>query len=267
MKLLYKELMLTAHPTSIVFAFLGCLVVVPAYPYTVIFMFGCLAPYITFLYARETNDAWYTAVLPVTKRESVKGKCQLIVSIQLFQLLISIPCVILRGILEVENNPVGIDATVAWYGFGLIIYAVFDLVFFPAYYKNGYKAGKAFVLAAIPMLLLMVVVEGAVHIPALAWLDSYAMPDQLRQLPILLFGIVCYAALLSAAYRISVKRFERVDLFRESRFIKKARYIAVSSFSLLQKFFVSKPSHRFLQKNPGEYCTYRAKAEKNPDIH
>ena len=73
MKLLYKELMLAAHPTSIVFAFLGCLVVVPAYPYTVIFMFGCLAPYITFLYARETNDAWYTAILPVTKRESVKA--------------------------------------------------------------------------------------------------------------------------------------------------------------------------------------------------
>ena len=212
MKLLYKELMLAAHPTSIVFAFLGCLVVVPAYPYTVIFMFGCLAPYITFLYARETNDAWYTAILPVTKRESVKGKCQLIVSIQLFQLLISIPCVVLKGILEVESNPVGIDATVAWYGFGLIIYAVFDLVFFPAYYKNRYKAGKAFVIAAIPMLLLMVIVEGAVHIPALAWLDSYAMQDQLRQLPLLLIGIICYIVLLSMAYQISVKRFERVDL-------------------------------------------------------
>ncbi|WP_442920082.1 ABC-2 transporter permease [Merdimonas faecis] len=75
MKLLYKELMLAAHPTSLVFACLGCLVVVPAYPYTVIFMFGCLAPYITFLYARETNDAWYSAILPITKRESVKGKC------------------------------------------------------------------------------------------------------------------------------------------------------------------------------------------------
>ena len=48
MKLLYKELALAAHPTSIIFAFLGCLVVVPAYPYTVIFMFGCLAPYLTF---------------------------------------------------------------------------------------------------------------------------------------------------------------------------------------------------------------------------
>lgn len=70
MTLLYKEMRLVAHPTSIVFAFLGCLVLVPSYPYSVIFMFGCLAPYITFLNTRETNDGWYTAVLPVTKREA-----------------------------------------------------------------------------------------------------------------------------------------------------------------------------------------------------
>ena len=212
MNLLYKELALAAHPTSIVFAFLGCLVIVPAYPYTVIFMFGCLAPSLTFLYARETNDAWYTAVLPVTKRENVKGKCLLIVSIQLFQLLISIPSVILRGALQIENNPVGIDATIAWYGFGFIIYAVFDLVFFPAYYKNGYKAGKAFIIAAVPMLMLMAAAEGAVHFPALAWLDSYTPQDLLKQTPILFMGILCYLILLSLAYRISVKRFEKVDL-------------------------------------------------------
>ena len=212
MKLHYKELALAAHPTSFVFAFLGCLVVVPAYPYTVIFMFGCLAPYLTFLYARETNDAWYTAILPVSKRDSVKGKCLLILSIQLFQLLISVPFVFLRKFLDVANNPVGIDATVAWYGFGLIIYSVFDLVFFPAYYKNGYKAGKAFIMAAIPMALLMTVVEGVVHIPALAWLDSYAPRDLLLQLPILLAGILCYGLSLPAAYRISVRRFEKVDL-------------------------------------------------------
>ena len=89
--LLYKEIRLAAHPTSIVFAFLGCLVLVPAYPYSVIFMFGCLAPYLTFVNARETNDAWYTSILPLTKRESVLGKCLLIVSIQIFQLLFSIP--------------------------------------------------------------------------------------------------------------------------------------------------------------------------------
>ena len=118
----------------------------------------------------------------------------------------------LRTILQVENNPVGIDATIAWYGFGFIIYGVFDLVFFPAYYKNGYKAGKAFVIAAIPMLLLMIASEGAVRLPALAWLDSYAPYDLLLQAPILLFGILCYIILICIAYWVSVKRFERVDL-------------------------------------------------------
>ena len=212
MKLLYKELALAAHPTSIVFACLGCLVVVPAYPYTVIFMFGCLAPYRTFRYARETNDLWYTALLPVTKKESVRGKCLLIVSIQLFQLLIAVPSVFLRKILEVGNNPVGIDATIAWFGFGLMIYGIFDLIFFPAYYRNGYKAGRAFIIAAIPMLLMMVIVESAVRIPQLAWLDSYALPDLMRQIPVLLIAILCYGGFVSLAYKISVKRFKHVDL-------------------------------------------------------
>ena len=212
MKLLYKELALAAHPTTIIFAFLGCLVTVPAYPYTVIFMFGCLAPYLTFLYARETNDQWYTAILPVTKKESVQGKCMLIISIQLFQLLIAVPSVFLRKILEVGNNPVGIAATVAWFGAGLMIYGVFDLIFFPAYYRNGYKAGRAFVIAAIPMLLMMAAVEGAVRIPQLAWLDSYAPPDLVRQLPFLPVGILCYGCFVTLAYKLSVKRFENVDL-------------------------------------------------------
>lgn len=212
MTLLYKEMRLAAHPTSIVFAFLGCLVLVPSYPYSVVFMFGCLAPYITFLNARETNDLWYTAVLPMTKRESVLGKCLLVVSFQLFQLLFSVPFAILRDAMNMANNPVGLDATVAWYGFGLFLYAVFDLLFLTAFYKSGYKAGKAFILAAIPMVILMAAIEAAAHIPALVWMDS-RQPKHLRmQLPILLVGMVSYGALVPFAYRISARRFEKVDL-------------------------------------------------------
>ena len=212
MTLLYKEMRLAAHPTSIVFAFLGCLVLVPSYPYSVVFMFGCLAPYITFLNARETNDLWYTAVLPITKRESVLGKCLLVVFFQLFQLLFSVPFAILRDAMNMANNPVGLDATVAWYGLGLFLYAVFDLLFLSVFYKSGYKAGKAFILAALPMVFLMVAIEAAAHIPALVWMDS-RQPEHLRmQLPILLVGIVSYGALVPLAYRISAKRFEKVDL-------------------------------------------------------
>ena len=212
MTLLYKELRLAAHPTSIVFAFLGCLVLVPSYPYSVIFMFGCLAPYITFLNARETNDIWYTAVLPVTKQESVLGKCRLVAFFQLFQLLFSIPFVLIRNAMNITNNPVGLDATVAWYGFGFFLYAVFDLLFLTVFYKSGYKAGKAFILAAIPMVILMAAIEAAAHIPALVWMDSRQPEYLLMQLPILLVGIVSYGALVPFAYRISAKRFEKVDL-------------------------------------------------------
>ena len=212
MTLLYKEMRLVAHPTSIVFAFLGCLVLVPSYPYSVVFMFGCLAPYITFVNARETNDVWYTAVLPITKRESVLGKCLLVVSFQMFQLLFSVPFAILRDAMNMANNPVGLDATVAWYGFGLFLYAVFDLLFLTVFYKSGYKAGKAFILAALPMVILMAAIEAAAHIPALVWMDS-RQPEHLRmQLPILLVGIVSYGALVPFAYRISARRFEKVDL-------------------------------------------------------
>ena len=199
MKLLYKEVRLAAHPTSIVFAFLGCLVLAPSYPYSVIFMFGCLAPYITFLNARETNDVWYTAVLPVTKRESVLGKCLLVVSLQLFQLLFSIPFALLRNTLNITNNPVGLDATIA-------------LAFLTAFYKNGYKVGKSFILAAVPVVLLMAAIEAASHIPALVWMDSCQPKHLLMQLPILTAGIFCYSIFIPLAYRISIKRFEKVDL-------------------------------------------------------
>lgn len=210
--LLFKEIMLSVHPTSIVFVLLGCLVLVPAYPYSVIFMFGCLAPYITFLNGRETNDAWYTALLPVTKQEMVRAKCMLTVFFQLIQMFISIPFMLLRNAIAFPNNPVGLDATLAWYGLGLIIYATFDLIFLPAFYKSGYKVGKSFILASIPMLILIVAAESSAHIPQLAWMDSYKPEHLLMQLPILLAGIVYYVVFLMLSYKLSVRRFERVDL-------------------------------------------------------
>lgn len=173
---------------------------------------GCLGSYIAFLNARETNDAWYTSILPVTKRESVLGKFLLVSSMQVFQLLLSVPFAFLRGALRILNNPVGLDATLAWYGFGLVLYALFDLAFPTAFYSSGYKVGKSFVVAAVPMLILMVAMESCAHVPALAWLDS-CRPEHLRmQAPLPITGAACYIATLTLAYRISASRYERVDL-------------------------------------------------------
>lgn len=212
MKLLYKELRLAAHPTLFVFPLLGALVIVPSYPYAVIFLFGCLAPFITFLFARENNDSWYTAVLPIQKRDVVKAKCMLIMLVQLGQMLISLPFAIIRVAVNIPNNPVGMDANPAWYGMGLIIFSLFNLIFFPAYYRSGYKAGRSFLLALIPVVLGIVLTEGIVHVPNMSWLDSTTPLDMVRQLPIFIIGCLCYILCMLLAYSIAARRFERVDL-------------------------------------------------------
>ena len=104
------------------------------------------------------------------------------------------------------------DATVGWYGFGFIIFSVFDLVFFPTYYKSGYKAGKAFLLAMIPVALLMACTEGIIYVPHLSWLDSSDPESLLQQFPVLGAGILIYVVSVFSAYHIAVKRYENVNL-------------------------------------------------------
>ena len=212
MNLFYKDWMLALHPTAAVFTMLGCLVIVPAYPYTMIFMFACLGPYLSFLYSRETNDNWYSAILPVTKKQIVLSKCLFVASLQLGQLFISVPFVFLRSFLNIPNNPVGIDATIAWYGFGLILFSLFDLIFLPSYYRSGYQAGKAFLLSCPAALIVMIFTEASVHLSSFSWLDSSSPQDFVRQLPILLLGLILYPLCMFFAFRISARRFENVDL-------------------------------------------------------
>lgn len=210
--LLCKELRLAAHPSLFIFIFLGALVLIPAYPYGMVFFFAMLGVFQSMMYARETRDIYYTALLPVRKRDAVKAKLLLAVFAQLAQMLVSVPCAFLRTLYLTDGNPVGIEANVAYYGFGLMIFGVFNLVFFPCFFKTAYKAGAAFLIALVPSLLCIFAMEAVVHIPGMDWLDGVSPELLARQIPVLLAGVVFYAAAWAFAYRTSAKRFEKVDL-------------------------------------------------------
>lgn len=211
--LLQKELRLAAHPNLYIFTLLGVLVIVPNYPYGMVFLFGCLAPFITYMYGRETNDIFYTALLPVKKRDTVKAKILLLVLAQMTQIAISLPFAFLRvHVLPPGGNVAGIEANVAYYGFGLIIYTLFNVLFITEFFKTAYKAGRAFLIAIVPAALATVVMEVIVHFPQFAWLDSVAPGDLVKQLPILLVGMVVYGMGVWLAYAVAARRFERVDL-------------------------------------------------------
>lgn len=210
--LLFKELRLAAHPTLFVFTALGVLVIVPNYPYSAIFLFGCLATYITAQYGRETNDAYYTALLPVDRRSAAKAKILLSVIAEIAQLIISLPFAFIRPLLLPSGNVVGIEANVAFYGFALLAYAVYNLIFFSLFYKTAYKAGKSFILAFMPVLVIILFMESAVHFPGMLWLDSVTSHELLFQLPIFALGALAFILCNAVAVRIAGKRFARVDV-------------------------------------------------------
>lgn len=211
-ELLYKELRLAAHPSLYIFMCMGALLLIPAYPYGVVFFFGCLGLFQSFMFDRETRDVFYTALLPRPKRDVVKGKLLLAVFAQLVQLTLSLLFAFLRTLYLPDGNPVGMEPNAAWYGFGLMVYGIFNLVFFTQFYKTAYKAGTSFLIALIPTTLGIIAIEASVHFPGMGWLDGMDGASLLRQLPILLAGIVVYAAVNALAYRIGARRFERVDL-------------------------------------------------------
>lgn len=210
--LLYKEIRLAAHPNLFVFTLMGPLVLIPGYPYTMVFLFSLIGNFVNLMYTRETNDIYYSTLLPLKKAEVVLGKWLVLLVSQLLTILISIPFAFLRLQLFSQPNPVGIEANTAFYGFGLMIFACFNLIFLTTYFKTGYKVGASFLKGLFPATLLAIILEVIVRFPALKWLDSVTFNGQMQQLPILAAGILIYIVAMWAAYKISVQRFTQVNL-------------------------------------------------------
>lgn len=211
--LLYKELRLVCHPMTPIFCLFGIMVLIPNYPYTVIFFYVMLGLFFTFLNIREQKDIYYSALLPVPKRDTVKAGCAFVVIIQVLSLVVLIPCSLLAVHLQPgKDNLVGLDPNAALLTAGFLLYAVFNAVFLPSFYANGYKVGIAFLKAVIPTTLVMMVLEALPHFPALTWLDDMDAATQLRLLPYFVAAVLLYGIGTVLTFRRAAAQYEKVDL-------------------------------------------------------
>ena len=132
---------------------------------------------------------------------------------ELIGLVIAVPFAILGAKINPHGgNPVGLDSNVALFAAALIIYAVFNSVFLPTFYRTGYKVGTAYVIALIPTAVVMLLCEALPHFPGLQWLNDTSAVGNLRQLPLLAVGLVVYFVTLPLAIKTAVRRYEKVDL-------------------------------------------------------
>ena len=214
MTLLKKEWKLVMMPVPLLFLLLSALLLVPNYPYYVTFFYTTLGIFLMLQSARENRDLYYMAMLPITKREMVKARFLLILSVELLQMLVCIPFLFLRAGYANLKNAVGIEANVAFLGLALVMLGLFNRIFFPMHYKNAYDLGKPFLISSIVLAIYVFVMEAAQHVlPYLKDVcDSYAASDQLRQLPVLFGGAIVFALLTPRSYRLSVSHFEQADL-------------------------------------------------------
>ncbi len=214
--LLYKELKLARHPTLFIFPFLGTLLLIPAYPYYVAFAYTCLSIFFVFLKGNETKDILFTVSLPIRKRDAVKARFWFIAIIELFQILVAVPFAILSIAINPNGggNVVGIEANFAFFGLVFLMYALFNAIYLPMFYRTAYKVGVPLCVAGAAITLYVVAAEVLVQfVPALKEsLDTTDPSRMLAQLPILVAGVAVYALSYWWTYRRSATLFEKVDL-------------------------------------------------------
>ena len=211
--LLYKQLRLACHPMTPVFCLFGIMLLIPNYPYSVAFFYVTLGLFFTFLNMREQKDIYYSALLPLRKRDTVRAAVAFTVLVELLSVVITaLFCLLSAKLQPGKDNAVGMDANLMLLGAGFVLYGVFNLVFFVCLYRSGYKVGAAYLKANLALWPMMLLAEVLPHFPSLMWLNRVDVRANLRQIPILLFGIAVFAVLTILAYRRSARLYERVDL-------------------------------------------------------
>lgn len=211
--LLYKQFRLVCHPMTLIFPCFGVMLLIPSYPYTVAFFYVMLGLFFSFMNGREQKDIYYSALLPIRKRDTVKASVLFVLVIELASLLIAVPFAVLScRINPLGGNAVGLEPNAALFAAALVLYAIFNGIFLPSFYQTAYKVGVSFLKAIIPVSLAVIVCEASVHFPGMAWLEDCTAAGQIRLLPLLLIAAAIYGAGLYFAYQKAAQNYEKVDL-------------------------------------------------------
>ena len=208
--LFYKQFKLVCHPMTLLTLLFGVMFLIPNYPYTVAFFYVTLGLFFMMQNGREQRDADFSALLPVSKGDTVKVTVLFSVAVELLAMLVAVPFAVLSArINPTGGNAAGIDANIAAFGMALLLFAVFNYIFYVNFYRTGYKVGAAFIKACIAIFFVVLCDVILPHVPGFGWLDG---DDMGKQLPFLLACGVIYGVSAVLTCRVAAKRYEKVDL-------------------------------------------------------
>ena len=214
-KLFYKELKLTANPLSYWFIAFSAMTMIPSYPILIGSVFICLGIFYTYQQLREYDDITYTVMLPVKKRDIVTAKYLFVLFIELTAFILCTLLTIIRMKILGTAVPYAtnqlMNANMAYLGYTMIVFAVFNSIFLAGFFKTTYKIGKPFFIFCVVSFIIIIMGEILHHIPDLESLNN---PSNLSMPQVVIFaiGVVVFMLCTWLSYQKAVKDFEGIDL-------------------------------------------------------
>lgn len=214
-KLFYKEMKLSANPLTYWFIAFSAMTMIPSYPILVGSFFICLGIFHTYQQIREYDDVTYTVMLPVKKRDIVTAKYLFVLFIELTAFILCTLLTIIRMKILGTAVPYAtnqlMNANMAYLGYTMIVFAVFNSIFLAVFFKTTYKIGKPFFIFCVVSFIIIIMGEILHHIPDLESLNN---PSNLSMPQVVIFaiGIVVFMLCTWLSYQKAVKDFEGIDL-------------------------------------------------------
>ena len=214
MKMLMKEWKLCRHPFCWLVPVFGVMILIPSYPYSVCSFYICLGIFFICLTARENHDASYTITLPVSRRDMVRGRMLLCVLLEIAQILVMAAFIPVKYAIGFIPNPAGLDAGLAVIGDAFLVFAIFNMIFFPVYYRDITKPGKAFVIGSAAVFAWVFIgIASTYAVPFVRDVLDCADPANMREKALFTLGCAALFVLGTARAAIAAaKRFEQLDL-------------------------------------------------------
>ena len=211
-----KEIRLSASVLSYLFIAFGVMFLIPGYPILCGVFFVTLGIFQSFQTAREANDIVFSALLPIAKRDVVKGKFLFVCFIELCSFLLMASATVLRMTVMAEaeayRHNALMNANPFALGMALLLFGLFNLIFIGGFFRTAYKFARPFVSYIIVAFLVIGVGEAAHHFPGLESVNAFGFEHILLQLALFTVGAVCCVILTLISFRNSCTNFEKIDL-------------------------------------------------------
>lgn len=214
--ILLKEMRLSASLLSFLFIPFGLMFFLPGYPILCGVFFVTLGIFQSFQNAREANDMVFSALLPISKRDVVKGKYLFTCAIELCGILLMTIAVVFRMTLlscvAVYRSNALMNANLFALGMAFIGFGLFNLIFVGGFFKTAYRFGRPFVGYTITVFLTICIAEALHHFPGLGFLNAFGTEHFAVQLLLLGIGAAFYLAVTVLSCKKACNHFEKTDL-------------------------------------------------------